>query len=102
MIFDISEQKYIDLNLNSKKIDNNDVFESLKPNLMKAFSIVLNKDEQIFDLTFLDPGTLTLSLTALNQEEEEDLIEAMRDDTFDVQMKTKNAANVYLVLLDTP
>ena len=81
--FDISVQKYKeDINLEIEGIESNNDFDSLKPNLMKVFLEVLKKDEQIFDLTFKETKTLTLSLIALNQDEERDLINLVKADEF--------------------
>ena len=98
---DILDQKYIDnVILKSTGIETADYFRSIRRNLMKAFSTVLDKDEQIFDLKFNSSKELHVSLIALDQGEEEDLKSAIRNGKFNENLNTEIAKDPDLAGVD--
>ena len=86
-------QKSVDIDLDTTAINKKEEFESLKPDLMKVFSEFLKKDKQIFDLTFTDPKTLTVSLIALKQDEERYLNNKIGDENFDINLSVEIKKN---------
>ena len=97
---DISEQKFIDIDLGTQGIESQGDFETLKPNLMKIFSKVLEKDEKILDLKFKTAKELSVSLIALNQDEKVELIESIKDEEFGQKVTDEIVGNPNITIQD--